>query len=106
MLNLKQLTADIPHGLIDLLDNNGVRFLPEVKLEEIAAEGVIAIDKTWKHIVLPADTVVLSLGFKSRTDIANSFCDKAPDAFLIGDCRKPKDLKQAIHDGFNIAVEI
>lgn len=84
----------------------GVHFLTEVKLEEITDEGVTVIDKSWRSIEIPADTVVLSLGFKPRREVANPFHNIASEVYIIGDCRKPQDLKQAIHDGFNVAVEI
>lgn len=106
MLTQKELAAGIPRGLMTLLNENGVHFLTGVKLEEIIENGVIVIDKSWRRIKVPADTVVLSLGFKPRREIPNSFIDRMSEAYTIGDCRKPKDLKQAIHDGFNVAVEI
>lgn len=106
MLSWGELAAEIPRGLTTLLRENGVHFLAEVKLEEITDEGVTVIDKSWRRIEILADTVVLSLGFKPRREAANSFSNIVPEVYIIGDCRKPKDLQQAIHDGFNVAVEI
>jgi 2-enoate reductase len=91
---------------MDLLEGYGVRFLTGVKLEEITATGANVIDKAWQRFAIPADTVVLSLGFKPRTEVAASFQNLAPDVYVIGDARKPQRLKEAIHDGFNVAVEI
>jgi 2,4-dienoyl-CoA reductase-like NADH-dependent reductase (Old Yellow Enzyme family)/thioredoxin reductase len=110
MLEEKQLAADAPPllkiGLMQLLKQNNVNFITEVKLEEITKEGVKVIDKGWERIELPADTVVLSLGFRPRTEVANKFLDTAPDVYIIGDCKKASNIKNAIHDGFNVAVEI
>ena len=106
MLSWGELAAEIPRGLTTLLRENGVHFMTEVKLEEITDEGVTVIDKSWRRIEILADTVVLSLGFKPRREAANSFSNIVPEVYIIGDCRKPKDLQQAIHDGFNVAVEI
>ena len=106
MIDLRALTADIPRLLITLLNENGVRFLTGVKLEEIHDSGVTVIDKAWKRSDIPADTVVLSLGFVPRADVIDTFRDIIPDVYFVGDCRKPNDLLQAIHDAFNIAVEI
>lgn len=106
MLSWGELAAEIPRGLTTLLRENGVHFMTEVKLEEITDKGVTVINKSWRRIEIPADTVVLSLGFRPRREEANSFSDIVPEVYIIGDCRKPNDLKQAIHDGFNVAVEI
>ena len=106
MLGMGALLADIPGLLVTLLREKAVRFIPEVKLEAITDAGVTLIDKAWNKIDIPADTVVLSLGFALRDGIIDSFRDIVPDVYFIGDCRTPKDLYQAIHDAFDVAVEI
>jgi len=106
MLDLKEISLDVPRALLTLLGENGVRMMMEVKLEEITDAGVTVVDKAWNKTSIPADTVVMSLGFKLRPGVIDAFRDIIPDVFFVGDCRKPKDLKQAIHDAFNIAVEI
>jgi 2,4-dienoyl-CoA reductase-like NADH-dependent reductase (Old Yellow Enzyme family)/thioredoxin reductase len=95
-----------PRGLIDVVEKYGVRFLTETKLEEITDSGVIVIDKNWKRFDIPADTVVLSLGFKPRTEAAYRFGEAASEFYMIGDCLRPQSIKEAIHGGFNVAVEI
>jgi len=106
MQDHRTLTFDTPRLLLTLLRDIGVRFLTEVKLDEITDDGVTIIDKTWKKTNIPADTVVLSIGFTPRSGVVDSFRDVVPDVYFAGDCRKPNDLRQAIHDAFNIAVEL
>ena len=64
------------------------------------------MDKEWNRHTIPADTVVLALGYKARADLARAFAETAPDVHIIGDAVKPQNIKAAIHDGFNVAVEI
>lgn len=111
MLDHMQLAADAPillkFGLMELLEKHGVNFVTEVKLEEITGKGALVTEnKTGKRFEIPADTVVLSLGFAPRTTVADALLNLAPDVYVIGDARNAKNLKQAIHDGFNVAVEI
>lgn len=110
MVDQEQLASDAPgllkNGLMQMLNKHGVQFITEVKLEEISEQGAIVIDKQWNRFEVPADTVILSLGFKPCSEVAAAFQDAALDVYVIGDCRKPRNLKQAIHDGFNVAVEI
>ena len=106
MLDFRTLTVDTPRLLITMLEEKGVKFLTEVKLDEITDKEVIIIDKKWNRTAIPADTIVLSLGFTPRKGVMDAFHDIVPDVHFIGDCRKPKDLKQAIHDAFLVAVEL
>ncbi len=106
MLPQAAVVAGWPRGLMDVVEKYGVRFLTETKLEEITDKGVIVIDRAWKRFEIPADTVILSLGFKARTEMVNRFRDLGPEVYAIGDCVKPQAIKEAVHDGFNVAVEI
>ncbi len=110
MVDERELLSDVhdimKFALLDLFQKHGVRVITEVKIEEITAGGVVVMDKEWKRYTIPADTVVLALGFKARADLARSFAETAPDVYIIGDAVKPQNVKAAIHDGFNVAVEI
>jgi 2,4-dienoyl-CoA reductase-like NADH-dependent reductase (Old Yellow Enzyme family)/NADPH-dependent 2,4-dienoyl-CoA reductase/sulfur reductase-like enzyme len=110
MLGQLEIAQDAPFlnklGLMGLLHENGVQFMTEVKTEEITKGGVIVIDKRWNRLEIPADTVVLSLGFKTNKTAAKAFQGLVPDVYAIGDCANPSNLRNAIHDAFNVAVEI
>jgi 2,4-dienoyl-CoA reductase-like NADH-dependent reductase (Old Yellow Enzyme family)/thioredoxin reductase len=105
-LDLLALQTDWPRGLAEQLEEYGVRFLTETKVEEISDQGIIAIDNKSKRITIPADSVILSLGFKPRKTIVNRFKNSAADVYIIGDCQKVGTVKEAVHDGFNVAVEL
>jgi Pyruvate/2-oxoglutarate dehydrogenase complex, dihydrolipoamide dehydrogenase (E3) component, and related enzymes len=111
MLDKMQLAEDAPvllkFGLMEMLERYNVEFITRVKLAEIKEQSVIVREiNTDKRSEIQADTVVLSLGFKPCREDADTFLDVAPDVFVIGDANNPKNLKQAIHDGFNVAIEI
>jgi len=112
MLGQLEIAQDMPFlnklGLMGLLHQHGVQFKTEVKLEEITKGGVMVIDKQWNRFEIPADTVVLSMGFKARAALVKAFQELAPDidVYVIGDCAEPRNLMHAIHDAFNVTVEI
>jgi len=110
MLGQLEIAQDVPFlnklGLMGLLHEHGVQFKTEVKMEEITKDGVTVIDKRWNRLEIPADTVVLSLGFRATKTAAKALQGLAPDVYTIGDCAKPSNLRHAIHDAFNVAVEI
>ena len=106
MLNYQTLVDEWPRGLSYLLEEYGIRFFLETKIEEITDEGIIVIDKNWTRSSISADTVILSLGFKPRTGTVDLFQGTAVDVVPIGDCVRPLSIKEAVHGGFNAAVEI
>ena len=70
-------------GLIQLLFENGVQFKTEVKLEEITECGAMVVDELGSRLEIPADTLILSLGFRARTAAVESLRHLAPDVRMI-----------------------
>lgn len=92
--------------LLELLAKQGVRIRTGVKLEEILDDGAITIDKDWNREKIVADSVVLSLGLMPRIGVVKVFERLAPEVYAVGDCVNPRKLMEAIHEGYNAAVEI
>ena len=92
--------------LMQLLHENHVEIRTEVKLDEIKDNSIIVIDRQWSRRVISADTVVLSLGFERRAETVEAFRGSARGFFVIGDYSMPRNLMAAIHDAFNVAVDI
>jgi 2,4-dienoyl-CoA reductase-like NADH-dependent reductase (Old Yellow Enzyme family)/thioredoxin reductase len=93
-------------ALMDLLHQHGVEFRTEVKLEEITDKGATVVDNKWNRFEIPAETVVLALGVKSRQETVKQFKGLAQEVYIIGDCSRPRNIMAAVHDAFHIAVEI
>jgi 2,4-dienoyl-CoA reductase-like NADH-dependent reductase (Old Yellow Enzyme family)/thioredoxin reductase len=102
----KQLAPEYPRGLALKLEEHRVNILDQTKLEEINDAGVVVIDKAWNRRAIPADTVVLSLGFRPRKDAAAQFASLVPDVRFVGDCVRVGDVYGAIHGGFDTAAEL
>ena len=80
--------------------------MTEVTLVENTDRGAVIIDKNRNRRVIPADAVILSLRLEPRTAAIHDFESLQADVYGIGDCLKPRTIKEAVHDGFNVAVEI
>lgn len=110
LLKNEEILAAVPiparYALLELLSRHEVRFVTEVALEEITDKGAVVLDKQGSRLEIPADTVVLSLGFKPRAETVSAFQGLAPAVHVIGDLREPGSLKTAVHDGFNAAMGI
>jgi len=106
MLDSLSVQAEWPRGLAEKLEEYSVSFLTGMKVEEITDKGIVVNNNEGERSTIAADTVVLSLGFQPRTAIVEQFRNLTADVYIIGDCRKAKTVKEAVHDGFNVAVEI
>lgn len=106
MLDLMSVQADWPRGLAEQLQEYGVCFLTGMKVDEITDKCITVLNDKWERSTITADTVILSLGFTPRTAAVDQFRNVPADVHIIGDCRKARTVKEAVHDGFNVAVEI
>lgn len=106
MLDEDRVMGEWPRGLSHQLAEYGAELHFCTKLVSITEEGVTVMDNKWREFEIGADTVILSLGFRPRRDVVAELSDIVVDTYVAGDCKKPQNIMQAVHDGFNIAVEL
>jgi 2,4-dienoyl-CoA reductase-like NADH-dependent reductase (Old Yellow Enzyme family)/thioredoxin reductase len=110
MLGEPEIAKDASYSgklaLLELLNQHGVVIKTETQLVEITDLAAIVVDNRKKRYELPADTVVLALGLKPLSKVVRTFHGLIDDEYIIGDCSTPGNLIHAIHDGFNVAMEI
>mgnify|MGYP004573998181 FL=1 len=68
------------------------------KVTYLDAEGV-------EHAI-PCDSVVISLGMRAKTDEALAFSSTADRFAIIGDCKKPATVQQAMRQAYAVAHSI
>ena len=73
------------------------------QLARVTERGAVITDQHWREEEIPADTIILSLGFSSDKKAVETLTGLAPDTYVIGDCKKVNSVMQAVHDGFNVA---
>jgi hypothetical protein len=94
-----------------MLFQSGAKIITDIKIQEITDKGVNYVDKDGKAVTVEADTVILALGRMPNKELAEEiapFMINELDGELIeiGDCVKPMDQLNAIHDGFYAAYGI
>ena len=92
--------------LQDYLDEHGVRPRKGVVLKEVRVGSVVVRDDQGHDSQLEADVVVLAPELRARTGVVEALLDTAPEVHIIGDCREPRILFNAIHEAFEAALEI
>lgn len=94
-------------GIMDFLQKHNVTEVTDHKLEKITGNGVDLIDKkSGKAVSVEAEVIVLALGSKPERTLADALEAEGMEFRIIGDCSRPKNIKQAIYDGSLIGRQI
>ena len=88
--------------LLPWLAKKGATILTEVTYQEINEKGLVVIDKEGRTQTLEADTILVALPLKPDTSLYEALNGKAADVQMIGDCKEPGLIIDAIAAGFTI----
>jgi len=87
------------------LKKAGIKMETNMIVQEITKEGVMVEQKGIAGFI-KGDVVVLAVGFKSNPTLNEKSKGKIPEVYAIGDCAKPRMIKEAIEEGFAIGWKI
>lgn len=65
-----------------------LKTIVNAKVETITADGVVYRNMNGETNTVPADTVVISVGMRAKSDEAIAFYGKAKEFYMVGDCEK------------------
>jgi 2,4-dienoyl-CoA reductase-like NADH-dependent reductase (Old Yellow Enzyme family)/thioredoxin reductase len=106
---LEKAASDAPYlhwlGLMRELEKS-VRLETRVKCTRVTEGGVSAVNMEGEERFYEADTILLAVGLKPRTETVESLRSCAPDFIVIGDCLQPATAMEAIHMGYFSAMDI
>lgn len=89
----------------DLLNKYGVKICTGYGISAVNDDGAVIInmqDKT-ESITLQADTVIMAIGFRSRTSMEKEFMQMGMDSYTIGDQNRVGSIKTAIWGAYEVA---
>ena len=77
------------------------------RLESVADDGAVVVDREGTRKSIPADTVVLATGFVPQTSLGDQLRDqKGLQVYAVGDCVSPRMIYDAIHEAYIAARRI
>lgn len=79
--------------------------IKEAKSKEITEKEVV-IEKEGKEERIPYDDVIISVGLHAKTEEAYAMFGITPDTVCVGDCVKPRIMKDATFEGYTAGVNI
>lgn len=91
--------------LLARLRKAGVRMETNTTVEEIIDKGVKVSQQGVSNLI-KGDTVVLAVGFKANKQLIEELKGKVSEFYSVGDCVKPRLIKEAIEEGFCIGRKI
>lgn len=92
--------------LLKKLDEYGVQFCLSSKLLEITEDKVIIEDRTGERMELKADLVINASGFNPANDFYHKVRGLVNEIYLIGDAKIPRNIHDAVHEGYQIGLNI
>jgi len=84
----------------ELLADTKIDVHLSTKLVEIQPDGVLA-ECGEKPVEVKADTVVIATGYSPDLSVRDALEDLAPELYLVGDCTRPRNILNAIWEGFH-----
>ena len=87
-------------GLLDSLQECRVSFLSGFKVTGLTGAGVKVVQRdSGEERTLEAETIVLALGATPERSLVDDLKKEEIEFHPIGDCRQPKNIRQAIYEG-------
>ena len=92
--------------LITRMLSKGVHVLTEAKVTEIT-EDTISYEKDGEvHTITGADTLVLAMGYRPNTKLADDLAAAGVITHVLGDANKCGNIRDAIGDGYKVACAL
>lgn len=92
-------------GLNYYLNKAGIEFKVKTKVASIA-ENKVVLETADGQSDFECDSIVLAVGFKSDSFLADSLEGGNYKVFTIGDYNKPRKVWYAVHEGFHIIRQL
>jgi len=93
-------------SLMEILGRTDIKMITSAKIRTITQDGVEYLDHECKSHTILADTVILATGFVPRLEFEQLFKESAPKTYMVGNCKNPGKIIDAIDQAAMIALRI
>ncbi|HBY57505.1 MAG TPA: NADH:flavin oxidoreductase [Candidatus Atribacteria bacterium] len=106
---LPEVARDMVHAvkvpLMISLKDYGVKIYTNTRVKQIKSDGVI-MERNGIEETIKADAVVIAVGVKAEDKLENRLRGAVSKLFCVGDCQKPGNIMDAVHEGFKIGLQV
>jgi 2,4-dienoyl-CoA reductase-like NADH-dependent reductase (Old Yellow Enzyme family)/thioredoxin reductase len=96
--------------LLNRLKECAIKIMTNTKPVEIFRESIAVINNKGTKLALKADSIVLATGMMPNDELVKVLKDSDISSSLeihtVGDCKEPRGIFEAIHDGFKAASAV
>jgi NADPH-dependent 2,4-dienoyl-CoA reductase/sulfur reductase-like enzyme len=107
---LKRAASDmyvmVRRRLMDDLRSRKVVLLTSACCEAILDGSVLVTTGDGKRENIPADTVIIAVGYKPNNSLVEALKGQAPEIYCIGDASKPRRIYEAVKEGYETGLKI
>lgn len=91
--------------LRDLLAFNKVKVMANTKIVSVSNDGATVVDSKGEKTI-KADSVILAVGYRSNHNLYDDIKFENTEIHIAGDCKKARNIRAAIWEGFEIGRTI
>jgi 2,4-dienoyl-CoA reductase-like NADH-dependent reductase (Old Yellow Enzyme family)/thioredoxin reductase len=92
--------------LLERMKQKGIKIFTNKTAIKVNSGGLILEEDGHHKSIDHVDTIVLAMGYKSDTDVLKIIEKKGIPCYRIGDCLEPRNMMEAIHEGFLRAYKL
>lgn len=92
--------------LMDGLRSKKVTLLASATCEEIREGSVLVTTAEGKKETIPADTVIIAVGYKANERLYKALEGKVPEIYCIGNAAEPRRILEAISEGYRTGLAL
>jgi 2,4-dienoyl-CoA reductase-like NADH-dependent reductase (Old Yellow Enzyme family)/thioredoxin reductase len=74
--------------------------------KKVSKEGLYIQTQEGKELLVEADAVISAVGYRADHKLYQELCNLAPIVQMIGDCKRPGKVTNAVSDGYYLALDI
>jgi NADPH-dependent 2,4-dienoyl-CoA reductase/sulfur reductase-like enzyme len=92
--------------LMDGLRSKKVTLLASTTCEEIKKDSVRVTTAEGKKETIPADTVIIAVGYKANDRLYKALEGKVTEIYCIGNSSKPRRILEAVNEGYRTGLAL
>ena len=92
--------------IIPMLAELGIEPRMDRTLESVAPGSVTVVGEDGQREKIQVDTVVVAGSRRPRLEMVDALLPLVDDAYVVGDCKAPRILYDAVHEGFDAGLEL
>lgn len=86
------------------VQKRSVKILTDTATKAVLADGVVCVGKDGSEVFVEADSVINATGMTPRHDEVAALRECAPEFHVIGDCVMPRNIGDAVREGYKAAM--